>query len=1091
MNRDWQNFKAIYGNIEGARAAFEPACEALFRKIYPNIYVSQVAVNQGDGGIDIVVGDYKIEPIIVIQCKFFLDSFDHSQKSQIKKSFKTAIESTEYELKEWILCIPRVFDTNQTEWWSQWKNEQIKIYNKTPDFIKLKNGNELIDLFHVHDLYNQYFKIKDSLKIEDSNKKITEIHKRLGLDKQGYAGLLAITPQFIEKEAKRHESQPRLYSSEQFYGAHPPVQWWGIIQGLVAERAIYAEIKTHIRTTLSKGITKPIITLILGSGGMGKSTFLRQLAIDLAADCAVFWLEDWKVFESANIAESLAEQSGYQLICLDNWHRLADEDKKAIKRWLEQHHNYHGKIKWLISDREEAKELSEFIYGKSCFDFDDITNVDKENDNKQLLEKVAEKIEDWKNTALELQHHAIAEAKPFHILFVLYRWAGQANKIDFDDFETTFHKIIEEDIDRLKRDKEVSGFAHALIDFACLFIQYKARLTQNTFLRLADYHNPGDKKNELFTNYQGSAPDEEAWGLLRYYLTKGVIVGEKFVAETFLEFSKEDLAEAIVQKFAKEFDRRKKSIFLFIVKDDSQFSASTLLQIATLNHVFNSQEAISFIQALLERGNYHPSYISLLTTKDSLLKFDNLEKHIEIIERFIAINPDQRIICNYLAILDKKTAQNKAKKLLAETKNQQVILKCFKILNKTPETIKKASELLAETKNEQVICKCFDILGKTPETIKKASKLLAETKDHQVICKCFDILDKTPETIKKASKLLEESNDYQVICKCFDILRNDAKGLAIKLLKQENQHTNVITKCFGILGKIEESQQEASKLLEESNNYQIICKCFDILGKTEESQQKAEKLLAETKDHQVICKCFDILGKSELTKEYAKEFIENSNNEQILARCVPILEIEAELFISKKLENWQSIKWLPLLQNCLYLANYDLQLKVINNIINDYQKNKSSLHFKRYQAILKIPLSNIASWQQETDKILINWKGNRRELVGASLIGNHLDLKKVYRPCLEILQNWEGEITYQKQKGFKQIYTFHIFKALAYPDNAVYKVTVQTTAQAMLDKETQEPGFLGDMLYQAAYNIVHHQQYPAWIPEANSPYEMQ
>ncbi|WP_312765432.1 restriction endonuclease [Epilithonimonas sp.] len=166
MNRNWSDFKALYGNIAGAREEFENACESLFRKMNPDKHVSQMKVTVGDGGIDVFIGEFGVEPITVIQCKFFLDSFGDSQKNQIRDSFKTAIESEKYELKEWILCIPRIIDINENSWWFEWKTKKIKEHSKEIDFIKIKNGNELIDLLKEHNLYNQYFKIEDSLKID-------------------------------------------------------------------------------------------------------------------------------------------------------------------------------------------------------------------------------------------------------------------------------------------------------------------------------------------------------------------------------------------------------------------------------------------------------------------------------------------------------------------------------------------------------------------------------------------------------------------------------------------------------------------------------------------------------------------------------------------------------------------------------------------------------------------------------------------------------------------------------------------------------------------------------------------------------------
>ena len=172
MNRDWTDFKSLNSNIAGAREAFEIACETLFRKIYPDQHVSAVAVKQGDGGIDIFVGELGIEPITVIQCKFFLETFEDSQKDQIRSSFETAINADKYELKEWILCIPRVIDIDENSWWFKWKKKKTDEQAKSNSFIKLKNGNELIDLFKEHNLYNQVFDIEDSTKIDEIHRAV-------------------------------------------------------------------------------------------------------------------------------------------------------------------------------------------------------------------------------------------------------------------------------------------------------------------------------------------------------------------------------------------------------------------------------------------------------------------------------------------------------------------------------------------------------------------------------------------------------------------------------------------------------------------------------------------------------------------------------------------------------------------------------------------------------------------------------------------------------------------------------------------------------------------------------------------------------
>lgn len=898
-----------------------------------------------------------------------------------------------------------------------------------------------------------------------------------------YAGLLAITPQFIEQERDKHLSDDS-YSFEQFYGANSNVQWWGIINGLVAERAIYTDIKDHINKVLSKKINKPIITLILGSGGMGKSTLLRQLAIDLSTNHNVFWLDDWETFQSENIADSLAISSGYPLICLDNWHRLADEDKKSIKKWL-NHNNFNSKIKWLITDRKEAKELSEFSYAKSEFNFDSIKNIDKAQDNKLLINIVADKIPAWKDFALELQHHDIAKTKPFQILFILYRWAGKEEKINFDDFETSFHKIIKDDIEELQSNKQLRGFADALIDFASLFIDLKVRLTKATFLRLADYYH-GD--TYLSSCYQMRELDEDIWGILRYYINIHGVT-RKLVDNneaTFLKFVTEDLAETIVDNFGEIFAQRKHLVCRRIIDDKNKFSASEMLYAATVNHVFDNKTILSFIKKLLDRKNPIDTYLHPIFNSTLAMDISSKERE-ELFEQFIAINPTSSIIHNYLNFLGKTEAgKQKANELLHKTHNKSVTYKCFKILGKTDLTQQKAIELLDETQNTKDICKYLSMLDNTIVGQQKSLELLDKNKSIKVVCKCLDMLKDTEIGRQKASELLVETEDNKIIDKCFDILgKTDATRDKASELLNKIQDKEAIFKYFDILGKTDATREKASELLGKTRDNEIICKCLDILGKTEEIKQKAVELLKqENQTFQIVCKCFAILGKNEQAKEHARQFLLQSDNEPILAWCVNILEEEAKQFALKRLENWETLEpKLRLLQNCLYVCRNEKQIEEIAEAIIR-QKTDSKPSMQRYISVLKLPLTNIPLWQQETTIILADWKKCNPAFVGASLLGNRNDLPKVKQTCQDILLDWEREISYQQEKGYT-VYHFHIFKALSYPstEDPVYRQLIETTANTMLAKEKQDSGFLGDMLYEAAYNIVHHQQYPAWIPE--------
>lgn len=179
---DWQDYKVRNTNIEGARAAFEKDCATLFNIIYKNRNVKTVKVSLGDGGIDVFIGNIGVEPISVIQCKFFLEDFGASQKQQIKDSFNTVINSGEFVTEEWILCIPRTLDLKQNKWWCEWAEAMKSKHGLKDDFIILNDGNNLIDLFKTHNIFNQVFKIEDSLKIADIDKKVNDIYKTITND---------------------------------------------------------------------------------------------------------------------------------------------------------------------------------------------------------------------------------------------------------------------------------------------------------------------------------------------------------------------------------------------------------------------------------------------------------------------------------------------------------------------------------------------------------------------------------------------------------------------------------------------------------------------------------------------------------------------------------------------------------------------------------------------------------------------------------------------------------------------------------------------------------------------------------------------
>lgn len=184
IERDFRYLRDTYGDA-GARVKFEKICVDLFQKLYSNAY--PVREKQGDGGIDVFVGNFT-DQIIVYQCKYFIDGIGESQKSQIRNSFKKAVESIDYTLGAWYLCIPCDLTIEENQWWASWKCQSEKEHKINIEVIV---GSRLLSRLQETQLYNKYFnavtidsnlfkEIISKDKKEEINKKFKEIMFFLG-----------------------------------------------------------------------------------------------------------------------------------------------------------------------------------------------------------------------------------------------------------------------------------------------------------------------------------------------------------------------------------------------------------------------------------------------------------------------------------------------------------------------------------------------------------------------------------------------------------------------------------------------------------------------------------------------------------------------------------------------------------------------------------------------------------------------------------------------------------------------------------------------------------------------------------------------
>lgn len=154
----WTDLILIHGNIEGARIAFEDACEQVLRIRFPYRPVRAIESSSGDGGVDIYIGRYGVEPLDFYQCKYFINGVGKSQQEQIRASYKRATQASVFNINGWALCLPNDFAPSEAAWFDGWAARQEKPVSLLPP-------GELMEWAQRAGLADHIFKRTDSQKL--------------------------------------------------------------------------------------------------------------------------------------------------------------------------------------------------------------------------------------------------------------------------------------------------------------------------------------------------------------------------------------------------------------------------------------------------------------------------------------------------------------------------------------------------------------------------------------------------------------------------------------------------------------------------------------------------------------------------------------------------------------------------------------------------------------------------------------------------------------------------------------------------------------------------------------------------------------
>jgi hypothetical protein len=122
------------GTVEGARPLFEQLVNDVVAIAHPE--VRSITASPGDWGIDAFVGDLDGGTAGVWQAKFYPDKTDVGQQSDIRESYKSALNAAAeygYTLLTWTLAVPSELTPKMIQWWDNWKKKMEKRDNVAID----------------------------------------------------------------------------------------------------------------------------------------------------------------------------------------------------------------------------------------------------------------------------------------------------------------------------------------------------------------------------------------------------------------------------------------------------------------------------------------------------------------------------------------------------------------------------------------------------------------------------------------------------------------------------------------------------------------------------------------------------------------------------------------------------------------------------------------------------------------------------------------------------------------------------------------------------------------------------------------------
>ena len=521
-------------------------------------------------------------------------------------------------------------------------------------------------------------------------------------------------------EARGENPEDYRVTPEKFYTFRPEADWLGVFRDWDAHRSFHQDL---IQTVISCGRNNCPAAAIIGPGGSGKSVALRRLAVDLANQGQkVWWVEEPERLLRFGLSELADTGEGSHFLLIDEIQSLADEDVRRFQQYLQKH-----------------PSLVLVVAGRSLprgFRRSSVFHPNEGADRISILEKIAEVMPAWAETARQLEAESLREARLIRILVVLARRQEPVPRT-LEELEAVFLDILVDDLKRIR--STLPGLAKAVMDAAAIR-EVGYDISHKTLIALADYHHQGAGIPTLLAEvnsnprWQSLAPllslDPE-YDLLRFHhdeLAEGLLLaGEQGFLEPYVD------------------DAWRKVVLDLVINRGCQSSSSYALSGFVRKHrgLITQEQTLGYIRQLLSAENGHHAYLRLIV--DDALEIEHQER-LDLLLTVAQVVPTNSWLWKTVWLWIQRHYQSKEERGKILQQLYQAGCRTPRILNPllqclpSQEAQNLAKEWLADpTTSSDVLCRCLELLG---EEAKDQARLLLDdpTTSSDVQCRCLELL---------------------------------------------------------------------------------------------------------------------------------------------------------------------------------------------------------------------------------------------------------------------------------------------------------------------------------------------------------------